>query len=381
MKDHAHQDELFSSFTPVSKETWRKAASAEIEGKDPFETLQWGAASISGHPYYNKEDLVGKTYLESFALPSLPEEYGQPRHWLNLPVISVLDEQQANKKALQSLTHGADGILFDLRKKTVVSLPKLLNAIEWPYCSVCFHLTEATEQFLENLASYVTDKKFKPNSLSGFYLSETYPQHPQVLHKAIHNLNGYEKYCLAGIHSQHEDPVNEISDILEKAVSLIDQLQRLGIEAETVIRKLFFSTIVGSDFFLEIAKLKALRILWFHVVRAYGISNYQPSDLFLAARSTAWHHSSLEPHENMLKGTTASLAAILGGCNALTTDPADEQDERSFRIALNVSNVLREESHLGKVADPVAGSYYVDHMVHSIARSAWKQFTLKVCQP
>jgi methylmalonyl-CoA mutase len=380
MKNLAHQDDLFSNFTSVSKETWRKAASAEIEGKDPFEALQWAAASVTGHPYYNKEDLADKTYLERFAFPARHED-GQPRHWLNLPIISVLDEQQANKKALQSLTHGADGILFDLRKKTTVSLQKLLNGIEWPYCSVCFYLTEDSEQFLEELDFYVTENKFNADSLSGYCLSETCPQHPQVLHKAIHNLRGYEKYYLAGIHSQQEDPVNEISDILEKAVSLINQLQRSGTEAEAVIRKLFFSTTVGSDFFLEIAKLKALRILWFQVVRAYGISNYQPSDLFIAVRSTAWHNSSLQPHENMLKGTTASLAAILGGCNALTTDPADEQDERSFRIALNVSTVLWEESHLGKVADPVAGSYYVDQMVHTIACSAWKQFKTKVGQP
>jgi methylmalonyl-CoA mutase len=108
------------------------------------------------------------------------------------------------------------------------------------------------------------------------------------------------------------------------------------------------------------------------------VADYSPSNLFIHARSTAWSNAAFEPHENMLKSTTASMAAILGGCNALTIEPALEQNSRLSRVALNVSHILREESHLNKVADPTAGSYYMENLVQQVAQQAWAKFTQNV---
>jgi methylmalonyl-CoA mutase len=289
-----------------------------------------------------------------------------------------LDHKSANANALHQLQNGANGIVFDVRNNAGLKLSELLQDIEWSACNVSFYVPEIQNSFFENLSIYLRESKSSPTLSHGFFLQETYPHHPQSLHNVIHNLKAFTHFHLLGITSQVENPVNQISELLSQSVSLIEQLTLSGADINLVLRNLFFSVPIGTDFFIEIAKLKALRLLWFQVVQAYGIRDFKPTDLFSHVYNKSWHNSDFQPHENMLKATTASLAAILGGCNALTNQSAEEDDERLSRIARNVSNVLREEAHLNKVADPTAGSYYTESLVHSIAMQAWEKFTLTV---
>ncbi len=126
---------------------------------------------------------------------------------------------------------------------------------------------------------------------------------------------------------------------------------------------------INEDFFLSIAMLRALRLVWSQWLTAIG---QKESPLHLHVCSPAWTSQNYEPHGNMLKGTTAAISAILGGCDALTIDPGEFDSNMTVRAARNISNVLREEAHLSKVADPIAGSYFVDHLTQEIASTAWK---------
>lgn len=371
---------LFSSFTPVTKDDWIRAASVEIQGKNPNETLQWTRHALTGLPYYDKLDSINGVQIDSFRLAPGSNSFRGARDWYNLPIVNALHAKNANESALIQLTNGADGILFDVQKNPSVSLQMLLSGIEWPHCNVSFLLEEDVEMFFKNLSSYLSESKVQPELLNGFFLQKSYPQHPQLLHNVIHTLSDYKNLFLLGITSQFENPVDQLSDLLIKSVRLIDALTTSGTGANLALRNIFFSVSVGTDFFIEIAKLKALRILWFQVVRAYGIESYNVSDVMIHAHSISWNNNSFEPHENMLKSTTASMAAILGGCTALSTEPDTEGDERLTRIARNVSNVMREESHLDKVADPTAGSYYLENLVYSIAHEAWAKFRLNVAE-
>jgi methylmalonyl-CoA mutase len=135
-----------------------------------------------------------------------------------------------------------------------------------------------------------------------------------------------------------------------------------------------FSVPVDQNFFENIAKLKALRLLWYQVTQAYGLKNYKPSDLHIHAQSDVWVSKNFEPHGNMIKSTTAAMAAVFGGCDSLTILAQDEQNKTMSRIARNVSSVIREESYLNKVVDPLAGAYAVDKMTEEIAMKAWTSF-------
>ena len=97
-------------------------------------------------------------------------------------------------------------------------------------------------------------------------------------------------------------------------------------------------------------------------------------------RVEPWREERLQPHGNMISSSVAAIAAIAGGCDSLTIIPEDETNETMVRIARNVNNILREESHFGKVSDPIAGSYAIESMVHQLASEAWKDFQGSISQ-
>jgi methylmalonyl-CoA mutase len=130
------------------------------------------------------------------------------------------------------------------------------------------------------------------------------------------------------------------------------------------------SVSIGTDFFVELAKLRALRLTWKKIV---SDSSSAEVPIFIHARSEPWLNPSYSPHGNMLKGTTAAMAAILGGCDVLSVEPEQDDQGMMSRAARNVSNLLREESYFSKVADPVAGSYFLEELTREIADEAWKK--------
>lgn len=369
MENNSGLNELLSGFSPANRNDWIQAAASEIDGKNPMEALQWQKSGITGLPYYDSEN----TPKNSFLLTPSESEFLGARSWHNLPKIKVLDAMEANQKALHYLANGADGILFELQGDFLFET--LLNNLEWPFCSIGFSLEVITPDFCDQLEKYLNRKKFNPGAIQGFIQQKTYPHHPQVLHKLIHMLDSYKKIQCIGISSNEQLVPDQISAMLIKAVETIEQLesekQRAGTE------KIFFTVNLSTDFFIEIAKLKVLQMLWHKILIAYG-SNLHAKTIRIHATSEAWVSENFEPHGNLLKATTAGLAAVLGGCTSITLMPADETDERFARIVRNVSHILREESHINKVADPTAGSYYLEQLIHELSESTWEKFLQNV---
>lgn len=369
MENNSGLNDLLSGFSPANRNEWIQAASSEIDGKNPLEALQWQKSGITGLPYYDSEN----TPTNPFSLTPSESEFFGARSWHNLPKIKVLDAKEANQKALNYLAAGADGILFELQDD--FSFETLLNNIEWPFCSIGFSLEVITPDFCNQLEKYLEQKKFDPTSIQGFIQQKTYPHHPQVLHKLIHTLDSHKKIQCISISTNEQLVPDQISDMLIKAVETLDLLESKS--QTTGAEQIFFTVNLSTDFIIEIAKLKVLRMLWHKIMNAYG-STLQSQSIRIHATCEAWISESFEPHGNMLKATTAGLAAILGGCTSITLTPADETDARLTRIAQNVSHILREESHINKVADPTAGSYYLEQLIQELSESAWKKFLQNV---
>jgi methylmalonyl-CoA mutase len=160
---------------------------------------------------------------------------------------------------------------------------------------------------------------------------------------------------------------------LTKGVQMIEQFATIG-GIKKIVDAIAFSIPIGNNFLQDVSKLKALRLLWYQIVRAYGMRDDQSSHLYIHARSGKWINEKYQPHGNMLKATMAAMASVIGGSNALTVYAEDNGNKMMERIARNVSNILREESHFNKVADPAAGAYVIEQMVNDIAQAAWEQF-------
>jgi methylmalonyl-CoA mutase len=139
---------------------------------------------------------------------------------------------------------------------------------------------------------------------------------------------------------------------------------------ETAAPKVEFVFSAGPAFFVEIAKLRAARLLWAQVVSAFGGDTDQVLRMRLDVRTPRRNKSVLDRFTNLLRVTTEALSAVLGGCDRLTVEPFGFD----AHLAENVQRILQEESHLDAVADPAGGSYAVAGLTHAIAREAWKLF-------
>jgi methylmalonyl-CoA mutase len=178
-------------------------------------------------------------------------------------------------------------------------------------------------------------------------------------------------YAQAGATSVHE-----LAWAIATGVEYLRGLERVGVSPEDAARSLQFSFSVGSQFFPEIARLRAARLLWSKVVAASGGSP-EAQAMVLHARTAAATKSRRDPWVNILRATSESFAAVIGGADSITTSPFDEAigqpDESSRRIARNTQLILRDESSLNRVSDPAGGSYYIESLTRELARAAWTE--------
>jgi methylmalonyl-CoA mutase len=285
-----------------------------------------------------------------------------------MPRIEVSKENAANILAIEYLNSAADGILFDI-KKNDIEFSKLLKDIQLEICPVSFLAEDSFSASAVEYAGFIKKELHnKPVSGAIFWRNE-----PADIFKISEAFNGHDNYYPFGlIIEPHTDTESEIANALTKAVDLIEKGVAAGIAPTQIINQISFSLSAGTDFFMEIAKLKSLRFLWQQVMGAYGITGKK--QLHIHASSPRWIKEDYQPHGNMIKSTTAAMSAILGGCDSLTLEPEDAGNAMLHRIARNVSAVIREESHLSKVADATAGSFYLESLTGQLSEKAWQKF-------
>lgn len=152
----------------------------------------------------------------------------------------------------------------------------------------------------------------------------------------------------------------------------VERLASLCVDrpVEQAAGEIEFVFAVGSNYFFEIAKLRAARLMWARAVRAFGTDIPEACRMRLAVRTSRLNKSVCDPYTNVLRATTEAMSAAIGGCDALTVQPFGFDEH----LALGVQRVLAEEAHLNAVSDPAGGSYYIETLTASLAREAWKLF-------
>jgi methylmalonyl-CoA mutase len=314
---------------------WLNAAKAELDGADPLEKLTSAKGNIRIKPWYDTSDVhVDQTFI----LPPEKSWLGA-RSWVNAPLIVVNDVSAANKSALMQLSTGADGIVFELDQYVKPSL--LLDNIQLEYCSVFFKGI-ITEEFARDLFTYA-----EPTGITGAFYPGTLINNPT-----------FSSFRTAGFvyRDTKDSPEITLAKLRSRFVEHFTGCSNVPREFDNVA--VMIET--GNDFFLEIARLKALRVLWNGLCEEYGVKDKQ---LMIHSIVSPWISEQYQPHGNMVAGTTRSLSSVLGGCNAITVVGEDEQ---GIRTARNVSLLLREEAHISKTGDATAGSYYIDSLVHEL---------------
>lgn len=171
--------------------------------------------------------------------------------------------------------------------------------------------------------------------------------------------------------------VQELAFTLATSVEYINEMISRGLKADDVAKRIKFTFGVGSFYFMEIAKLRAARMLWSKILEAYKVKE-ENKKIFIHGKTSQFNQTYFDPFVNSLRTTTEAFSAIVGGVDSLQTNAYDESfnapDDFSRRLARNTQIILKEESHLDQVIDPAGGSYFVEKLTDDIANAAWKLF-------
>lgn len=389
---------LFQEFPPVSTEDWQKKIEADLKGKDFEKALVWRSnEGFSVRPYYRQEDLKQLEYLDSLPgeFPYLRGNKVSGNDWYIRQDIKVADLEEANKKALEVLQKGVNSLGFIFKGCHSVSIDDLkvllkdicLDAIELNIigCSKKTATGKALVQYLTEtygansgiLASVSLDPigSFTKN---GAISEENFAELKQLVDEAA----AFENLSVIRVDGKvYRDAgatiVQELGLALSVGTEYVSKLAELGADVTTVAKKMKFSFGVGANYFMEIAKLRAARLLWAKVIEAFGVAP-ELAKMQIHSENTIFNKTVYDPYVNMLRTQTESMSAVLGGTDSLTVLPfnAIYEDSTPFseRIARNQQILLKEESHFDKITDPAAGSYYIENLTDSIAEEAWKLF-------
>jgi methylmalonyl-CoA mutase len=188
-----------------------------------------------------------------------------------------------------------------------------------------------------------------------------------------------EFYVLtASSHHLHEagaSAVQELAFLIASFVEYAHQLTERKVPVANIFSTAQFSVAVSTSYFTEIAKCRALRLLLAQLAGAYGINNYQA---YIHVQTALWNKPSADAYNNIIRTTIEAMAAVAGGCDALTIAPYTVafQKNSAFarRIARNISTILKEESYFDKVLNIASGAYYIEHLTHTFAQEAWQLF-------
>jgi len=174
------------------------------------------------------------------------------------------------------------------------------------------------------------------------------------------------------------DIVKELALGLSMGNEYMTRLTERGISSDLAASKICFTFGIGSNYFFEIAKLRAARLLWTLIISEWKPEKDESTIMDINCITSRWNKTVFDPYVNLLRTQTEAMSAVLGGTDSLTVDPFDmvfrQPDEFSERIARNQQLLLKEEAYFDKTADPAGGSWYIEKLTHLIAENAWKLF-------
>ncbi|MDE5579482.1 MAG: methylmalonyl-CoA mutase small subunit [Alistipes sp.] len=395
------QEKLFAEFPPIATAQWEEAIAADLKGADYERKLVWRTGEgFNVRPYYRAENLEGLRFLASQA-GEFPYVRGTHAHnrWRIHQTVTVADAAAANAEALQLLGSGVDSLGFHIAKAdfTAADLDTLLHGIHLPAVDLVFcgeKMGRFADLVLEKIGkegvakddahiAFVIDPLVKGLSTKGDFCSPDGKECFARIVELIRKTEEYKHIRIVNVSGQifgnsGSTLVEELAFALSAGHDYLVRLTEAGLTVDEAARKLRFSLSVTSNYFLEIAKLRAARMLWANIVKGYDPEKECSCKMMIHAETSRWNQTVYDPYVNMLRGTTEAMSAAIGGVHSLEVTPFDRAFEAptefAKRIARNVELLLKHESHFDQVVDPAGGSYYIENLTQSIAEEAWKLF-------
>ena len=412
------------SFKPSTLADWQKAAQKSAPGGD-VGALDWHTPDgITVKPLYTAEDVQGLPYANT--LPGFEPFVRGPqatmyavRPWTIRQYAGFSTAEESNAFYRKALAAGGQGVsvAFDLATHrgydsdhprvtgdvgkagvaidSVEDMKILFDGIPLDKVSVSMTMNGAVLPILAGYVVAAEEQGVKQEQLAGtiqndilkeFMVRNTYIYPPEPSMKIIgdiieytsQNMPKFNSISISGYHMQ-EAGANQA---LEMAFTLADGKEYVktalakGMDVDAFAGRLSFFWAVGMNFYLEIAKMRAARLLWCRIMKEFNPKNPKSLMLRTHSQTSGWSLTEQDPYNNVVRTTIEAMAAVFGGTQSLHTNALDEAialpTEFSARIARNTQLIIQEETHITSVVDPWAGSYMMESLTQQMADAAWK---------
>lgn len=391
---------LLADFPAITTEEWMAKINADLKGADFEKKLVWKTnEGFNVMPFYRLEDVA-----ELKTTTSAPGEFPYVRgtktdnEWYVRQDIDATCAKTANAKALDVLNKGINSLGFILNKQELSAeyIATLLNGI----CPECVELNfrvciRCAAQLATLLADYFKaqgadlakiEGSINCDPINRMLLKGKELNQAEVAEIAVATVKAataLPKFRVIGVNSLSLNNAGaycsqELGYALAWGAEYMTMLTEGGLTADEAGKAIKFNMGVGGNYFMEIAKFRAARMLWAMIVKAYAPACDCAAKMRVHAETSTFNKTIYDAHVNLLRTQTEAMSATIAGVDSLTVNAFDvtykESDDFSERIARNQQLLLKEESHFDKVTDPSAGSYYIENLTNSIAEQAWKLF-------
>ncbi len=365
-------EHLLDEFPPVSTAAWEAAIARDLKGADYEKKLVWRTEEgLAVNPYYRAEDLEGLACVDA-APGEFPYRRGARATggWQIRDEIDATDADEANCAARAAAAAGADGIAFsNLLVGSATELAvALANLGEIPV-----HFGCADERLIRLLIDWLHGRRNRATILTGCDAPASVEFAAEAIQAAP---AGFVPFTIHGERFEEAGAtaVEEIGFALAAGIDFVAAMGERGVDVECVAAAIEFSFAIGANYFFQIAKLRAFRMVWARAVESFG-GTAEAGRVRIAARTSRWNKTVYDPHVNILRVTTETMAAVLGGADSVTAAAFDEcykaPDEASRRLARNTQLLLKHEALLGHVADAGGGSYSIEAITEQLACECW----------
>lgn len=397
---------LLADFPAISTKEWKDKIITDLKGADFDKKLVWRTPEgFNVQPFYRQEDLRGlKTTV------SAPGQFPYVRgtkttnEWaIRQNICACNNVRKANAKALEVLNKGITSLGFCLNaeKLNYRYIKNLLKDIDARAININFSICACKAAKLADiLVRYYGRCGYDFKSVYGtinvdpiknMLLKGKDLTREQVTEKLVAAINACKtlvNYRVVGVNSVILNNsgaycAQELAYALAWGADYMTMLTDAGIPNYLAAREIRFNMGIGGNYFMEIAKFRAARLLWAKIVAAYKENIFtaalkDAAKMNVCAETSRFNMTIFDAYVNLLRSQTETMSAALAGVDEITVTPFDVTYEKptdfAERIARNQQLLLKEEAHFDKVVDPAAGSYYIENLTNSIAAEAWKQF-------
>ena len=401
---------------------WLELAQRELKGKDPASLERMSAEGIPVKPLYTARDLESLAHVDTLPglFPYLRGPYATMytnRPWTIRQYAGFSTAEASNafyRKALESGQKGLS-VAFDLATHrgydsdhprvvgdvgkagvaidSVEDMKILFQGIPLDTMSVSMTMNGAVIPILAMFIVAAEEQGVSREKLSGtiqndilkeFMVRNTYIYPPEpsmrivadIIEFTSKNMPRFNSISISGYH-MHEagaTAVQELAYTIADGMEYVRVAMQRGMHVDAFAPRLSFFFAIGMNFFMEVAKLRAARVLWATAMKQFHPERTDSLLLRTHCQTSGWSLSAQDPYNNVVRTTIEAMAAVLGGTQSLHTNSFDEAlglpTEQSARVARNTQLIIAEESHITEVADPLGGSYYVEALTDALVREA-----------